>query len=122
LLDQARDVVGVEPNGGSEMDGAELAALDEPLHGAWVNVEQVSRLVRRQERCAVGGRCGDEVALSCCAATPASSAFGKFVGPSRFLSRRSLRSLDRLVLRRVVVVEEGELACVEPHPSRVTYQ
>jgi hypothetical protein len=121
-LDQARDVVRVEPNGASEPDGAQLAALDEPLDSSWVNVEKVGRLVRRQESCAVGDRCGGDVALSCCAATPRSSAFGSFVGPSRSLSRRPLRSLDRLGLRRAVGLEEGELTCVEPHSSRVTYQ
>jgi hypothetical protein len=40
LLDQARDVVGVEPDGASEMDCAQLAALDEPLHCSWMNVER----------------------------------------------------------------------------------
>jgi len=122
LLDQARDVVGVEPDGGSEMDGAQLAALDEALHGSWVNVQEAGGLVRRQERRVVGGRCGGDVALSSCAATPARGAFGRFVGPSRSLSFRALRSLDRLVRRRVVGLEEGELTCMEPHSTRVTYQ
>jgi hypothetical protein len=116
-LDQARDVVRVEPDGASEMDGRQLAALNQPLHCSWVDVEKVGRLVRCQERGVVGRRCEADVALSPCAATPASTAFGRFVGPSRSLSRRPLRSRDRLVLRRVLAVEEGELTCVKPHPS-----
>jgi hypothetical protein len=122
LLDQARDVVGVEPHGASEMDGAQLAALDEPLHCSRMNVEKVGRLVCRQKSCVVGGACGDEVALSSCAATPASGAFSRFVGASRSLSRRALWSLARLVLPRLAGLEEGELTCVEPHSTRVTYQ
>ncbi len=122
-LDQSGDVVRVESDGASEMDGAELAALDEPLDRSWVNAEKVGRLVRRQERRVVGGGCGCDVTLSWCAATPASSAFGRFVGASRSLSRCALRSLARLVIRRVVGVEEGELTCMEPHLARwVTYQ
>jgi hypothetical protein len=122
LLDQARDVVGVEPDGASEMDCAQLAALDEPLHCSWMNVEKVGRLVRRQKSCVVGGASGDDVALSWCAATAASDAFSRFVGASRSLSRRALWSLARLVLRRLADLEEGELTCVEPHSSLVTYQ
>jgi hypothetical protein len=122
LLDQARDVVGVEPDGASEMDGAQLAALDEPLHCSRMNVEKVGRLVRRQKGCVVGGASGDEVALSSCAATPASGAFSSFVGASRSLSRRALWSLARLVLPRLAGLEEGELTCVGSHSSPVTYQ
>jgi hypothetical protein len=121
-LDQARDVVRVEPDGASEPYGAQLAALDEPLHGSWVDVEKLGRLVRRQERCVVCGGFGGDVALSSCAATPRSCAFGRLVGPSPSLSPCPLRSFDRLGLRRAVGLEEGELTYVEPHATRVTYQ
>jgi len=114
-LDQAGDVVRVEPDGASEMNGAQLAPLDEALHGSGMDVEEIGGLVRRQESWLVCGRCGGSVVSTCCAARRACSAFGRFVVVGRSLSFSALRSLDRLVLRRVVGLEEGELTCVEPH-------
>jgi hypothetical protein len=102
----------VEPHGASQMDGAELAALDEPLHCSWVNMEKVGRLIRRQERGAV--RCRIEMALSRRAARSPSSVFDRFVGRSRPLSRR-LSRVGRPVPRPLVRLEEGELTCVESH-------
>jgi hypothetical protein len=37
----------VEPHGASQMDGAELATLDQPLHCSRVNMEKLGRLIRR---------------------------------------------------------------------------
>jgi hypothetical protein len=114
-LDQACDVVRVEPDGASEMDGAQLAALDEALHRSGMDVEDIGGLICRQEPWLVGGRCGGGVASPRRAATRACSAFGRFVVLGRSLSFGGFRSLDRLVLRRLVGLEEGELTCVEPH-------
>jgi hypothetical protein len=114
-FDQARDVVRVEADGASEMDGAQLAALDEALHGSGMDVEEIGGLVRGQEPSLVGGSCGGSAASSWCAATRACSTFGRFVALGRSLSFSALWSLDRLVLRLVVGREEGELTCMEPH-------
>jgi hypothetical protein len=121
-LDQVRNVVWVEPDGPSEADGAQLAALDEALHGSGVDVEKSGRLIRGQEPCLVPGSRGGSAARSCCSAPPACSTFGRFVAGSRSLSFSTLRSLDRLVLRRVAGLEEGELTCVQLHSDGVTYQ
>jgi hypothetical protein len=47
---QCADVPGVESDGASEVDGRELASLDESLHRSRVDVQERRGLVGRQER------------------------------------------------------------------------
>jgi hypothetical protein len=47
---QSGKVHRIEADGGAKADGGELAAFDQPLHGARVYVEQPCCLSRRQQR------------------------------------------------------------------------
>jgi hypothetical protein len=97
---------------------AELVAVDEALDRARVDVEESCGLGRCQKRRLVRGRCRGRATLSRCTAALPHGAFGRFVVPSRPLSRSAtpgvvLRRLGRF--GRLVGVEEGELARVKPH-------
>ncbi len=46
---QIDDVRWVEADGGAEVDGAQLAALHEALDRPWMDVKQLSRLLRREQ-------------------------------------------------------------------------
>jgi hypothetical protein len=117
--DQAVDVVRVEADGASEVNGAELAASDQPLHGARMDVEEICRLVRRQkrrveDRCRAGRRLGRGVGLR------ARGAFRRFVSRSRGLSYGAAWRAGPLV-RSIGELEERELTFMNGHRERVSY-
>jgi hypothetical protein len=112
-VDQRVDVLRVEADCGAEVDGAELAALDEALHGSRVDVEDRGGLLCRQQRSTRRrvGRFGD------CGRGPTLTRLGsRCVASSRAPSRPTLAALGlRLVGRGV---EERQLLRVERHEDR----
>ena len=52
--DQAAELEGIEADRAAKVDCGELPALDEALHRAWVDVEQLSGLACCQERGPIG--------------------------------------------------------------------
>jgi hypothetical protein len=100
------------------MDRAELAAVHEALDCARVDVEESCGLGRRQQRRLLGDWCGGGATSLCRTAALFRDTFDRFVVPSRC---GSFRRLARVTLRRLgplVVLEEGELAGMEPHEKR----
>jgi hypothetical protein len=56
--DQAAKLEGIEADRAAEVDCGELPALDQALHGARVDMEQLSGLASCQERAPIGDVAG----------------------------------------------------------------
>jgi hypothetical protein len=90
------DVGRVEANGRAEVDGAQLATLDQALDGSWMDVKRVSRFPRREQSRSV----------ACLARLRRDATRGDtaaWLGPYRLaLDRIGLKERERQLLRRTL--------------------
>jgi hypothetical protein len=115
LLNQALNVHRIESHGAAQVHGAQVAPLNKPLHGSWVDVEEGGSLLRR-EQADTGDEGRRRPALRPRVAPWTLRGFGRFDGACRCLSVGLRRSLARVALRRRIVdLEKGQLSSMNPH-------
>jgi hypothetical protein len=90
----------------------EVATRNQALNSSRMHTEQAGRLGRRQQGVTFGRRLTPIVASALRATGLASHSCGSLVALCRFVSRRGLA---QRVMRRLVLLEEGQLRSVKPH-------
>jgi hypothetical protein len=109
--DESAQVVGIEPHGAAQVNSGKLAALDQALDCPWMDAQELGDLVGRQEGSGSAVEGGDRRS----AVVAGRGTLSAGVVACRLLSPRWTGRAERLVLRLLVDLEEGELLCVYSH-------